>query len=194
MLVISLVAAPAWGKVIGIAGYAGVPGTDTCADCHGGGSFSGELFVSVPEDIVANDPEVTIEVYYEGTAPELWGFNLIAIDDATDEPVGELVAGSGSKTLTSGDSEYLTHTASGTGKLIGSDPGWSVGWVPPAEPVASVRFYATFNAGNGNFFASGDTIFASSETVVSVPEPGSLGAAAVSLLVLLVLRRREIPS
>ncbi len=191
---------PAWGNRQGIAGYAGAPGdpsqgqTQTCAACHAGGSYDGGLQIGIFGDGQEIEVSSTVDVvvYYEGDAPNRWGFNLIAIDDATGEPVGQLIAGTGSQLKISAGAgwQYLSHTLGGTTSEFDDTPGWAVQWQAPPEAVESVSFYATFNAANGNFGTTGDSVFIQ-QVVVSVPEPGALGAGVIALMALAAVRTRR---
>ena len=188
----------------GIAGRAGVPsdGGITCAACHGGGSFAGDLHLDLPETFAYDESyEIAIIFGPVGFEPELWGFSLIAIDDATGEPVGGADAGgispgAGSQLWNFGSAQgwaYALQTgnfAGGTVETVGNDPGWVLTWTAPSDSVESVTFYATFNAANGNGGTTGDSIFAKTVTV-PVPEPGTAAGLLVALGALRALRRRR---
>lgn len=188
----------------GIAGRGGVPsdGGITCAACHVGGSFAGDLHLDLPETF-AYDESYEIAVIFgpEGLPPELWGFNMIAIDDATGEPVGGADAGGispgdGSQLWNFGSAQgwaYALQTgnlAGGTTNRADGNPGWVLNWIAPSDSVESVTFFATFNAANGDGGTSGDSIFAKTVTV-PVPEPGTAAGLLVALGALRALRRRR---
>jgi len=191
----------------GIAGRAGVPsdGGITCAECHGGGGFSGFLHLDLPETFAYDESyEIAVILANPGKLPllpELWGFSLIAIDDATGEPVGGTGAGgispgAGSQLSSFGSSEewdYAVQTGNGVGgtiTVVDGGPGWVLNWTAPSDSVESVTFYATFNAANGNGNFLGDSIFAKTVTV-PVPEPGATAGLLLALGALRALRRRR---
>ena len=188
----------AWGFPTGVAGYADAPGdpqpgvSQTCdTACHlPAGNRMGEIFLSVPSE-VGEGEQVSFDLIYEGDEAVRWGFDLIALDDLTGEPVGELIAGEGSQTMSSPGRNwsYLTHTFGGTQNMVGDEPGWTVQWRAPAREVEAVTFYAAFNAANGAG-AAGDNIF-TTQVALSVPEPGATGAIVSSLLTLAMLGSRR---
>ena len=188
----------------GWAGHAGVPndGETFCSACHTGGNFEGDLHLDLPETFAYDESyEIAVLFAPDGTEPTRWGFSLIAIDDATGDPVGGADAGG----ISSGTGSQLTNAGSGqlwdyavqTGNSLGGtirradgDPGWVLNWMAPSDSVESVTFYATFNAANGNGAFTGDSIFAKTVTV-PVPEPGTAAGLLVALGALRALRRRR---
>ena len=194
---VALGVSPAGAFSSGIAGYAGAPndpsGTSfSCALCHYGGSLTGGAFLLIPGEIVAGET-VPIDVYYAGDTPQLWGFNLIAIDDATGLPVGQLTSGTGSQILTSAGQgwEYLVHAPGGTSNTIGTaaDPGWELEWTAPASPVDDVTFYLALNAADHSGGTNGDVVFTATETI-PVPEPSLARGLLFASLALFGLARR----
>lgn len=194
-----VLAGPAWGLPEGIAGYANAPGDRFpgerrhCGHCHEDpGPLEGEVFISFPfQDEIRVDESVSIDVTYEGTPPVRWGFNLVALDDETGEPVGELFAGQGSRILSTSPTgwDYLSHSLSGRTNEVDGEPGWRVDWRTPSDETESVTFYASFNAANGDGDEDGDNIFWTEVIVSVLPEPGASSGAVASLLILAALRR-----
>ena len=195
----ALGASPAAAYSSGIAGYAGAPddpsgSSFTCALCHYGGSLTGGAFLLIPGEIVAGET-VPIDVYYSGAAPQVWGFDLIAIEDATGLPIGQLIAGTGTQIVTSAGQawDYLAHASDGTSSRIGTaaNPGWEVEWTAPPSAVDDVTFYLALNAADHSGSTSGDIIFTTTETI-TVPAPErSLGLALASLALCGIARRRS---
>ena len=188
---------PAAASSGGIAGYAGARGAlYTCALCHYGGSLSGSAHLLIQAEADPGET-VPIDVYYTGAVPHAWGFNLIAIDDATGLSVGQLTAKTGSQVLTYSSLgwDYLSHAPGGITNRIGatSNPGWEVQWTAPASAVDDVTFYLALNATDHNGSSSGDTVYTTTASL-TVPEPRlGLGMASLSLA-LLGLARLRVPA
>ena len=158
------------------AGYTGAPQEepDACAECHvPPDAGTGRISISAPQTYV---PGQTYPITVTHTNPDQsrlrWGFELTALDTASDEKAGELQnidgltqvlnnAGPGSAR------QYIEHTAAGT--FIGQHNGasWTFNWTAPPIDVGPVIFYAAGNHANNDGNTSGDYIYKT--FVVSAP-------------------------
>lgn len=147
-------------------GRTGAPGSLTCADmCHTGNALNadgGLARIDVPSTYEPGVPlEFTLRVEREGQVR--FGFS-ITVQDAAGNMVGAWEPVPGQNTNFSefgGDPTHLTHepAVNATGGHT-----WQLRWLPPAEDVGPVTFYAAGNAANG-FGNFGDFIYTTSATL-----------------------------
>ena len=145
----------------------------TCAQCHNSFDLNdsggnGEVTISAPDMIVPGETiSVTVAVVNNTptTGTREQGFSAIVKDPSTG-PNGTFV---GSYTipdaagirLTSGNTDYVTHTSTGT-----SQTSWTFQWTAPTVDVpAEVVIYAAGNAANGTGGTSGDYIYTDTHTI-----------------------------
>ncbi len=111
-----------------------------------------------------------------------FGFQLTAIDD-TGKRVGDLLPND-SRTQTQTNNvngnqrQYINHTGQGNVPTSSGQGGWTFRWKAPAQSVGRVTFYVAGNAANGNFSATGDTIYTIERSIQ--PAPALTDLASVS--------------
>lgn len=151
-------------------GRTGAPGEGTCHDCHGSfalNSGDGSFTITGPMFIDA-DQTYVFTVTLEDPAQTRWGFELTPLD------VGTIVVTDADHTQlsVSGGNSYIKHTNAGTYAGTSGPASWTFEWTSPADPPASVTFYAAGNAANNNGGTSGDYIYTTSHTASLVPQDG----------------------
>ncbi|MDE3198095.1 MAG: IPT/TIG domain-containing protein [Acidobacteriota bacterium] len=169
------------------AGYAGVPGESTCANCHSGGKGSGSVSVKFPNGLnytpgVAQNLVVTVS----DPVQRRWGFQLAArqAGNSTTQagqftPGGDgytqLVCtspaffneqyGNGCMNSATYPLQYIEHTLAGTRYGQGSSASFSFTWTPPADSTGNIAIYVAGNAANGDGNTSGDHIYTANYTL-----------------------------
>lgn len=150
------------------AGYTGAPNEEpeACAECHvPADAGSGRISISAPQTYV---PGQTYAITVTHTNPDptrlRWGFQLTALDTASDEKAGELQSPDGLTQVLNNAGpgsarQYIEHTAAGT--FIGQQNGasWTFNWTAPLIDVGPIAFYAAGNQANNDGNTSGDYIY-----------------------------------
>lgn len=144
-------------------GRTGAPGSQTCADgCHTGNPLNavgGRAFLSAPATYVPGEAvDLTLRVEREGQVR--FGMS-ITVQDASGLFVGTWEPVPGEATNFSefgGDPTHLTHEPAPS---VNDGHTWRLRWIPPAQDVGPVTFYAAGNAANG-FGNFGDFIYTTS--------------------------------
>ncbi len=137
----------------------GAPFDGLCSDCHGGGSFQGNINLSgLPSTI---DPNTTYNLTLTLTAtsgsPVKGGFQIVAVNQSNIN-IGDLInTGTETGTSTTGGREYLDHR--GAKSFSGNTVSWNFDWKSPNGPNGTtVTMYFAGNFANGNNSSSGDAI------------------------------------
>lgn len=169
-------------------GFTGAPGEPTCTSCHWG-------FQVNPDDrgrvrleglpigyIPAERYLLKLLVTHPDPDRQRWGFQLTALTNPGDDPVGEFLVVEGDLGWADpmrtrreiggpgGRRQYMSHTSGST--LVFPKSGgdhWRIAWKAPMSGVGGVTFYAAGNAANGDRAPTGDKIFTASFTI-----PGAL--------------------
>jgi len=145
----------------------------TCTQCHGGTATSqtGWITSSIPAE--GYTPGETYLITATGTHNGVvkFGFELTA-ETAMGAKTGTLAITEASRTQLCNQNKAVTHRAAGTAPN-GNSNTWTVNWTAPATDVGQIRFYAAFNAANGNGQNTGDVIY-KSNLFVEVAQPGVL--------------------
>ena len=178
----------------------GAPPEPQCDSCHAAAAPGnpGTLSVLAPPVYTPGatyEIQVTLTGAHDqlGAAPVRWGFDITALDIATQgagtfTPRGpEVQTILGTLPLAYAGRPHGTHTSCAIGSCpqIGGSPGWSLDWTAPAVDVGDIVFYATANAANGNGFSTGDAAFSTTQQMISPSGPSpvpSLGWPAVFVL------------
>ena len=143
--------------------YAGITGdAGTCANCHTGGtSATGSIDLTIagnPTTYVAGqtyDLTLTLSDAEAGVNgnPRIGGFQIAAVAPGTNNSIGTFVPG-GTDTKLQNTNRLVQSTPVGmaTGTAV-----WNFQWTAPTtSPPASVEFYYTGNAADGNGNSGGD--------------------------------------
>ncbi|HPF35731.1 MAG TPA: hypothetical protein P5571_12670 [Candidatus Krumholzibacteria bacterium] len=146
-------------------GLTNAPGEGNCTGCHADfplNSGTGVLdIVNIPS---AYDPDTTYDltVSLSDPAAQRWGFEMTVLD-GTDTFTGTLATTDvNTQTSTGGvfGRTYIKHTSAGTNNGQTGSNTWTVRWTSPPAGSGDVTFYIAGNAANGNFFNTGDRIYA----------------------------------
>lgn len=121
----------------------GAPGEQDCTDCHTQNTGPGQIQITAPASYTAGQT-VQIVVTQSTTDPtrRSWGFQLTALDMATNSKAGTLLATTTkTEVVNSATRQYMNQTGSGsfTGQANGAT--WTFNWTAPAASVGPVRFY-----------------------------------------------------
>ncbi len=147
-------------------GRTNAPGEGNCTACHATyplNSGSGSMTVS---DLSGWAPGQTydLEVVVADPGASRWGFEFTILD-AAGNSVGALATTDAQAQLSSsGARTYAKQTSAGTQNGTTGQATWSLRWTAPESGAGDVTLYATGNAANGNFSASGDRIYAIAST------------------------------
>ena len=176
---------PLWARSGGPPdGYAGnPPGENSCVECHstfglntGNGSLS---LLGLPDAYVTGET-YRLAIRLADPNARRWGFELTALDSGNDR-AGTIARADSQNTQISGGNapnpQYIKQTSNGThaGQADSSD--WGFDWTAPQGDIGSVTFYLAGNAANNNNSATGDRIYAISESRTAAepsPPPDSI--------------------
>jgi hypothetical protein len=156
-------------------GKSGSPGDSnaTCTQCHSGAANSSLGWIT--SDIPSNGytPGETYTITATGTHNGVvkFGFELTA-ETTNGSKTGTFAITEAARTKLVNQNKAVTHRAAGT-TPSGNTNSWSMNWTAPATDVGQIRFYAAYNAANGNGNNSGDVIY-TSNLFVSAAQPGVL--------------------
>lgn len=152
----------------------GAPGEKTCArtDCHSDASLTfdsplNKFIFSNPDNTYQLGRTYSISIELTKTDIEKFGFQIVAIDSATQKNVGTWVLTEPSKThIINGeapntDRRYITQTTAGTNPAIVGKGNWNFKWTAPSQNKGTIVFYYVTNATNNNDQFFGDQLFLS---------------------------------
>lgn len=145
------------------------PGESNCTSCHSGslnptpgnlanltltGNYTGGGYIP--------DSTYTLTLSYSQSGINRFGFQITALRNDNDAPVGTFTAGTGSTKQTASVNgqtrEYLNHNSSGTSGS--GSKSWTFTWKAPAGNVDSISFFVVINAASNDGTVSGDQIYA----------------------------------
>lgn len=150
-------------------GRTGAPSESTCAACHSGGSYSGEMSFSLGENNQPDyEPGQTYTITFNGEydAPR-YGFSMTALDES-EQPAGTftLLNADNTSLQTGGNArQYVGH------KNANDNNSWSFQWTAPDQAAGNITFYYVINAADNNNGTSGDYIETGSSVVFPAEEP-----------------------
>jgi uncharacterized protein (TIGR03437 family) len=177
------------------AGVAGVPGEETCADCHNGPSGSGSVTVTFPgAHAYTPGARQHLVVNIVDSAQQRWGFQLTARQaNNSSAQAGTFTPGAdgytqlvctqtnfrsqafGDTCTTNGMAlEYIEHTQSGSRLGMAGAATFEFDWTPPATDVGNLAIYIAALAANGDNTSRGDHTYTARYTLTSpsaVPAP-----------------------
>ncbi len=155
-------------------GHTGAPDEQTCAasGCHDDNSVnSGAAVLSLElgKTITSFTPgqTYTIKVKIAETGVDRFGFQLLALDNATQKSVGSFQVTDMGRTQVATtqlfpDREYLTYTFNGTDATANSSE-WIVNWTAPTTATTSVSFYAAAVSADDDMTDKGDHVYTTSK-------------------------------
>ena len=150
-------------------GRTGAPGEGTCAGCHSGGSYTGQiLFELGDEPITEYTPGETYTIAFTSdfNAPR-FGFSVTALN-ANDEPAGDFTVlndDNTSRAVAVNNRQYIGH------KNANDNNVWEFEWSAPATDVGNVTFYYVINAANDDGGTGGDYIELGTTSLTPGGEP-----------------------
>lgn len=135
-------------------GRTGAPNEGSCANCHSGGSYTGQVVFQLgEEDLAAYVPGETYLISFIGdyNAPR-YGFSVTVLD-GSNQPAGNFA-------LINADNTWLATPANGR-QYVGhrnasANNEWMFEWTAPDEDIGPVTFYHAINAANGDNGTGGD--------------------------------------
>lgn len=154
-------------------GRTGSPGDNnaTCVECHTGtaNAISGWITSDIPEE--GYTPGQTYQITATGTHSGVarFGFELTA-ENTSGDKVGAFTITDAARTKLVNANQAVTHTFNGI-TPTGNTNSWSMNWTAPATDIGQVRFYAAFNAANGDGGTGGDVIYVSNLFVNAAQPP-----------------------
>ena len=137
-----------------------------CTQCHAGNALNdsdGSLMLKIPETYQPN-AVYTIIVNLSRTGQSKWGFEMTALD-SNGGRAGSFAADNAANTQVSEakGKQYIKQTFVGTATGTKDANSWEFQWTAPDADIGPITFYAAGNAANGDFTASGDYIYTTSE-------------------------------
>jgi len=156
-------------------GKSGSPGdgNTTCTQCHTGTATpqSGWITSNIPAD--GYTPGQTYQITATGTHSGVvkFGFELTA-ETSAGVKTGTFVITDATRTKLINANKAVTHTTAGN-VPTGNTSTWTMNWTAPVTNVGQVRFYAAFNATNGNGNTGGDVVYTST-LFVNAAAPAAL--------------------
>lgn len=150
-------------------GRTGAPGEGTCAGCHSGGSYTGQILFEIgDEPITEYTPGETYTISFTSdfNAPR-FGFSVTALN-ANDEPAGDFTVlndDNTSRAVAVNNRQYIGH------KNANDNNVWEFEWTAPATDVGNVTFYYVINAANGDGGTGGDYIELGTTSLAPGEEP-----------------------
>ena len=138
-------------------------GGSTCTQCHSGSAQSQTDWITtnIPEEGFTAGMTYTIVATGTHDGVSKFGFELTA-EDGFGAKVGSFSITEPSRTKFTNANHAVTHTSGGT-SVSGNSNTWSMDWTAPSD-LSVVKFYAAFNAANGNGSSTGDIIYTTSST------------------------------
>lgn len=132
----------------------------TCAQCHNSNVKEASWISSnIPDTGWKPGETYTLTLTATPESANLIGFEVTAESD--NQKVGTFVLTDTDRTRFTNQNHAVTHSHNGTTPTDGKNS-WQVDWIAPDTEMASVTFYAAFNAANGDATTQGDQIYAGS--------------------------------
>ncbi|MBU1008734.1 MAG: T9SS type A sorting domain-containing protein [Bacteroidetes bacterium] len=163
-------------------GKSGSPGDGNanCTQCHSGTptAQTGWITSNIPGS--GYTPGQTYQITATGTHSGVvkFGFELTA-ETSAGVKTGTFAITDAARTQLTNSNHAVTHTAAGN-VPSGNTNTWTMNWTAPASNVGQIRFYAAFNAANGNGNTSGDVIYTSNLFVNAASPPALVSVSPTS--------------
>ena len=170
----------------GNAGNTGAPGENTCAQCHGGGSFgivtatiqNFQEGVSPGNPVAAYTPgetyDMIVTINNSGGNPNGYGFQMTALAADGNQPLSgysNLASNVKQKTVAVGPQSGRTYVEQDG---VTTNNEFTFSWTAPEAGTGTVNFFASGNAVNLNNATSGDNVGA---TTLALPEASTVNVA-----------------
>lgn len=149
----------------------GAPGEQTCArtGCHVDASIvnnspNNKFTFSDAANLYTPGVTYNLSVEITKTDCKKFGFEIVAIDSATQKNIGTWILTEAARTqIISGetpvtDRQYITHTAAGTAAVSSGVGKWNFKWKAPDKPAGTIMFYYVTNSSDANDKNSGDQL------------------------------------
>jgi hypothetical protein len=152
----------------------GAPGEQTCTTCHAQNVGPGQIQITAP---VRYTPGQTFPITVTQTTTDSsrlsWGFQLTALDAATNSKAGTLSATTGSTAVANSSTrQYMNHTVAGKFEGQTGQANWTFNWTAPATDVGAIKFYvAGIQADNGDDDTGDQTYTTNITTLSATPTP-----------------------
>lgn len=143
----------------------GAPFDGLCSNCHGGGSFDGDIVITgFPSTILPNTTYgITYTVNATMGSPAIGGFQIVAVNESNVNSGDLAQVNSETGTSTSNGREYLDHR--GGKAFSGNSVSWNFNWTSPNGPNGTViTLYYAANLANGTGGTGGDNIIFASKS------------------------------
>jgi hypothetical protein len=144
-------------------GKTGSPGDSnaTCTQCHSGtaSTVSGWITTNIPSEGYTPGGSYVITATGTHSGVVKFGFELTA-ETSAGVKIGTFTISEPTRTQLVNINKAVTHTQAGN-VPTGNTNTWTMNWNAPASNVGQIRFYAAFNAANGNGNNTGDVIYKS---------------------------------
>jgi uncharacterized protein (TIGR03437 family) len=152
-------------------GFAGVPGEQTCAACHGSGINVGGGGIAVNATSYTAGVKQHLVVTITDNSARRWGFEASSRAAKDNSPAGSFQPTDGNTQVADpGTGNYIEHTSAGTRPGTAGPVTFEFDWNPPAADAGNITLYVTANAANNNNRAdAGDHIYGQSFTLASSP-------------------------
>ncbi len=138
-------------------GRTGAPFDGSCADCHSGGSFNGDVFITGMPGTVTPNTVYPLQITLDATTgnPSRGGFQLVAVDGSNANAGNLAAVNVQTGTEMSGGREYIEHRGA---KTFGGNPiTWDFTWTSPAGASGNtIKFYFVGNFTDGSGSMDGD--------------------------------------
>ncbi len=150
-------------------GRTGAPGESTCAGCHSGGSYSGQIVFELGDGTITEytpGETYTISFTADYNAPR-YGFSITSLNE-NDQPAGDFTVlnnDNTSKAVGGNNRQYIGH------KNANDNNVWEFEWTAPATDVGNITFYYVINAANADGLGGGDYIETGTTTLATGDEP-----------------------
>ncbi len=143
-------------------GFTGAPGESTCANCHSGGSYTGEIIFEFGDnETLEYEPGQTYVISFTNDYDAVrFGFSMTALDQNND-PAGDFTLTNTDNTSfqTASNRQYVGHQNADANNT------WTFEWQAPDEDVGDITFYYVINAANGDNTTAGDFITTGTTTI-----------------------------
>jgi hypothetical protein len=162
------------------ASSSGAPGEVNCttSGCHTGyvlNGGSGSASLTIENSVTQYTPNATytITAHVAQTGLTRFGFQLVALANLDNSPVGTLTVTDGSRTQvingygTFSNRNYITYTYPGTAAIASGLGEWSFSWTAPAIDKGPVTFYLATIAADNDGTDAGDYCYTKSVTLTS---------------------------
>ncbi|MFZ4463034.1 MAG: choice-of-anchor V domain-containing protein [Bacteroidales bacterium] len=144
-------------------GKSGSPGDSnaSCTQCHSGTASSVNNWITTNIPAEGYTPGESYVITATGTHNGVvkFGFELTA-ETSAGAKIGTFTLSEPTRTKLVNVNKAVTHTQAGN-VPTGNTNTWTMNWTAPSTNVGQIRFYAAFNAANGNGNNSGDVIYTS---------------------------------